>query len=100
MDDRLHNFLANLPDEISKEIKPVESHPADEEVRQALAICNGDAVAALRITLIANAFLEAQLDELKSQVSAGFGHKRNPARTKVEDPTQAKKPVRAASRKA
>jgi hypothetical protein len=102
MDRQLHNFLANLSDETSKEIKPVEAHPADEEVREALAICNGDAVAALRITLIANAFLEAQIDELKSQM-AGFGHKRNPARTKVEDPTQAKRPARAAkagSRKA
>ena len=96
MDNQLHNFLTNLSDGMSKEIKPVESHPADEEVREALAICNGDAVAALRITLIANAFLEAQLDELKSQVSTGFGRKRNPARTKVEDPTRAKKPARAA----
>ena len=96
MNDQLSHFLANLSDEMGKDIKPVEPHPADEEVRQALAICNGDAVAALRITLIANAFLEAQLDELKSQVSAGFGRKRNPARTKVEDPTQAKKPARAA----
>jgi hypothetical protein len=96
MDNQLRNFLANLSDEMSKGIKPAESHPADEEVRQALAICNGDAVAALRITLIANAFLEAQLDELKNQVSAGFGRKRNPARTKVEDPTRAKKPARAA----
>ena len=96
MDDQLRNFLGNLSGETSKDIKPAEPHPADEEVRQALAICNGDAVAALRITLIANAFLEAQLDELKSQVSAGFGRKRNPARTKVEDPTQAKKPARAA----
>lgn len=96
MNDQLSSFLANLSDEISKEIKPAEPHPADEEVRQALAICNGDAVAALRITLIANAFLEAQLDELKSQVSAGFGRKRNAARSKVEDPTQAKRPARAA----
>jgi hypothetical protein len=96
MDDQLRNFLANLTDEMSKEIKPAGPHPADDEVRQALAICNGDAVAAFRITLIANAFLEAQIEELKTQVSAGLGRKRNRARTKVKDPTQAKRPVRAA----
>ncbi len=33
--------------------------PIDEEVREALAICKGNALDALRITLIANAFLEA-----------------------------------------
>ena len=61
----------------------------------ALAICNGDAVEALRITLIANAFLEAELEELKAQVSTGFQRKRNQARAKVDNPTRAKKPARA-----
>ena len=38
-------------------------------------------MAALRITLIANAFLEAQIDELKEQVSAGYARRsRKPAR--------------------
>ena len=44
----------------------------DDEVQEALEICGGDAMAALRITLIANAFLEARIDELTAQVSAGF----------------------------
>ncbi len=38
----------------------------------AIQICGGDVRAALRISLIANAFLEAEIDQLKSQVSAGF----------------------------
>ena len=38
----------------------------------ALAICGGDAIAALRITLIANAFLEAEIDRLSAAVSSGF----------------------------
>lgn len=42
------------------------------EVRQALDLCKGDALMALRITLIANAFLEARIDELTAQVSTGF----------------------------
>ena len=37
----------------------------DDDVRIALAICGGDAVAALRITLIANAFLEAEVERLE-----------------------------------
>jgi hypothetical protein len=34
--------------------------------------CGGDAIAALRITLIANAFLEAEIDRLSAAVSSGF----------------------------
>ena len=49
--------------------------PIDDEVQEALTICRGDAMAALRITLIANAFLEAQIDELKEQVSAGYARR-------------------------
>ena|ERR1051326_8229818 len=96
MDHQLRSFLASLSTEMGKEAKPAEPHPADEEVWQALTICNGDAVAALRITLIANAFLEAQVEELKRQISIGFQRRRNPARVKPTDnPTQAKRPVRA-----
>jgi hypothetical protein len=42
------------------------------KVKEALAICADDAVAALRITLIANAFLEAEIDRLSAAVSPGF----------------------------
>jgi hypothetical protein len=42
------------------------------QVQQSIAICNGDAVQALRASLVANAFLEAQIEELKVQVSAGY----------------------------
>lgn len=48
----------------------------DDDVRQALEICGGDAIKALRITLIANAFLTEENDRLKSQVSAGFTRKK------------------------
>lgn len=101
MDDQLRGFLASLSGENSTEPKPQQPKPqeqmADEEVQQALAICNGDAIAALRITLIANAFLEAQVEELKTQISAGLQRKRNPARTKLsESPTRAKRPARTA----
>ena len=48
----------------------------DDEVTEALKICGGDAMAALRITLIANAFLEARIDELEAQVCKGFSRRK------------------------
>ena len=48
------------------------SDALNDEVQEALAICGGDALTALRITLIANAFLEAEIDRLSAAVSSGF----------------------------
>ena len=90
MDDQLRSFLANLSAEKITKPKPVEDS-ADEEVRQALAICHGDAITALRITLIANAFLEAQVEELKSQISTGYRRKKKPTTSKTsENPMRAR----------
>ena len=50
-----------------------QSQAVDEDVRLALALCNGDPIQALRTTLIANAFLIEENERLKSQVSKGFG---------------------------
>ena len=89
MDDQLRSFLANLSAEkITKPRPPGDS--TDDEVQQALAIC--DAITALRITLIANAFLEAQVEELKSQVSTGSHGKKAHARTRTSaNPMRTKK---------
>ena len=51
---------------------PTAADAIEDEVQQVLAICGGDAIAALRITLIANAFLEAEIDRLSTAVSSGF----------------------------
>jgi hypothetical protein len=51
---------------------PTAADAIEEEVHEFLAICEGDAVAALRITLIANAFLKAEIDRLSAAVSSGF----------------------------
>jgi len=48
----------------------------DDDVRAVLTMCGGDAIAALRITLIANAFLEAEVERLKSEASSGFSRGR------------------------
>jgi hypothetical protein len=51
---------------------PTAADAIEDEVQEALAICGGDAIATLRITLIANAFLEAEIDRLSAAVSSGF----------------------------
>ena len=55
---------------------PQASYPLEDDVREALEICGGDAMKALRITLIANAFLEAQLDQLTAATAAGFARRK------------------------
>jgi hypothetical protein len=49
----------------------------DQDVWQALAICKGDAMAALRMVLFANAFYEAEIERLKRQASSGFARGKN-----------------------
>jgi hypothetical protein len=49
----------------------------EREVDQTIALCDGDAKAAVRTLLIANAFLH---DELRRSVSAGFTRGRTPER--------------------
>jgi hypothetical protein len=53
----------------------------EAEVDEAIAICSGDARAALRATLAANAYLEAEVERLTEAVSTGFtrGPLRKPA---------------------
>lgn len=104
MNEQLHSFLTTLSAESIAEPKspglnkslglnksagpekpPEATSPqdiVDEEVRQALAICRGDAIAALRTTLIANAFLEAQVEELTSQISTGNSRRRSQVKNK------------------
>lgn len=53
----------------------------EAEVDEAVATCGGDVRAALRATLIANAYLEAEVERLIEAVSTGFarGRMRKPA---------------------
>jgi hypothetical protein len=46
------------------------------EIQEAIDLCGGDARAALRATLIANAFLQAEVDRLVTTVSTGFARGR------------------------
>jgi hypothetical protein len=48
----------------------------DAAADQAIAACGGDAREAVKALLVANDFLETQLDELRSSVSAGYARGR------------------------
>ena len=45
----------------------------DDDLRQALEICRGNPLAALRMVLIANSFYEEEIRLLKEEASAGYG---------------------------
>jgi hypothetical protein len=49
----------------------------ESDVKEALDVCGGDPMKALRITLIANAFLEAQVEHLSAEVSAGYARRKS-----------------------
>ena len=49
----------------------------EDDARQAIALADGDVRRALRIALIANAFLHEENEKLKKQISAGFTRKRS-----------------------
>ena len=48
----------------------------EAEVGAAIAACGGDARAALRATLVANAYLEAEVERLTEAISTGFARGR------------------------
>jgi hypothetical protein len=50
--------------------------PLEIEVQEAIDLCGGDARAARRATLIANAFLQSEVDRLAATVSTGFARGR------------------------
>ena len=59
--------------------------PLELAVDQALAVCDGDARAALRAALVYNEFLERKLDMMRGMVSSGYSRgKVTPARKASE----------------
>ncbi|MGY4429704.1 hypothetical protein ACVWWO_002181 [Bradyrhizobium sp. F1.13.1] len=59
---------------------PEPSRPApdvlDAAADQAIAACGGDAREAVKALIVANGFLEAQVEELLASVSAGYSRGR------------------------
>jgi hypothetical protein len=69
---------------------PAPTNPTEDpnqaleaEVQQAIDLCGGDLRAALRATLIANAFLEAEVERISAAVSTGFSRGRIRLRSKA-----------------
>jgi hypothetical protein len=48
----------------------------EAKVGEAIATCGGDEGAALRATLVANAYLEAEVERLTGAISTGFARAR------------------------
>jgi hypothetical protein len=63
--------------------------PADLDAAadQAIAACGGDAREAVKALLVANDFLEQQLDELRAKVSTGYARGRLPTARERKDET-------------
>jgi len=48
----------------------------EAEADEAIALCDGDIRAALKATLVANAYLEAELERVLAMISAGYGRRK------------------------
>jgi hypothetical protein len=58
----------------------------EAEVEEAIALCGGDERAALRATLITNAYLEGEVERLTEAISTGFARgrmRKPPQRVKI-----------------
>ncbi len=68
----------------SNELETEIAASLEAEVDEAIATCGGDVRAALRATLIANAYLETEVERLTEATSTGFARGRlPPQRVKV-----------------
>ena len=60
----------------AQKIENREKGLPEAEVEEAIATCGGDVRAALRATLIANAYLEVEIERLTEAISTGFARGR------------------------
>lgn len=64
---------------LKRSMQPKEPDAAtalEAEVDEAIALCGGNVRAALRATLIANAYLEREVERVTEAISAGFARGR------------------------
>ncbi|UPK19146.1 hypothetical protein [Bradyrhizobium sp. 131] len=61
--------------ELSEPSNPA-TFEAEAAADQAIAACGGDAREAVKALLVANCFLETQVEELRASVSAGYSRRR------------------------
>jgi hypothetical protein len=68
MNQKLRNYL------------DAQAEAIEADVKEALNLCGGDPMQALRVTLVANAFLEMENKRLTQQVSTGYARGKMPAK--------------------
>jgi hypothetical protein len=61
---------------LSDSLEVDRAEALEAEIDEVIALCAGDVRAALRATLIANAFLQAEVERLSEAVSSGFARGR------------------------
>jgi hypothetical protein len=72
----------------SPQAEPDPATALEAEVHEAIATRGGDARAAVRVLLVANAHLEQENKRLQQAVSAGFSRGKIRRRQKPEEPDQ------------
>jgi hypothetical protein len=72
--------LALMETRVARPAPMTDADPLEEATNQAISACGGDARAAVKALVIANAFLEAGLETVRSVVSFGYARGRFPRR--------------------
>ncbi len=62
----------------------------DAEIEEAIALCGGDVRAALRATLMANSYLQGEVDRLEAAASPGFARRRRQRVSKAPEDAEKK----------
>ena len=68
--------------------RPSEPEPSaalEAEVDEAIATCGGDAWATVRVLLVANSYLENEIERLQQAVSAGYSRRQIGPRQKSKN---------------
>jgi hypothetical protein len=72
--------MANKERTLGMSVAAETTAPAPDDLEaaaeQAIAACGGDAREAVKALIVANGFLEAQVEELRASVSAGYSRGR------------------------
>jgi hypothetical protein len=63
-----------------KKYLDAQAQAIEADINEALTLCNEDPMRALRVTLIANAFLQMENKRLTQQVSTGYARSKMPAK--------------------
>jgi hypothetical protein len=70
--------------------QPGSSVQLEAEIEEAIDLCGGDVRAALRVTLIANSYLQTEVERLEAAASPGFARRRRQRVSKATEGTEKK----------